>query len=171
MEKEMLEQIQQMITTATETLRREIVGSLDQKVDGLSTSLRAEMAGMKAEVRQEMAAMESRLGERIEGIGLAQRATESRLGERIEGIELAQRATESRLGERIEETKRHSGVLAEDLHHKLDLVIEGQQFLGQRIDNVQADLDAKTRETRLFLEVSHRQLNDRLDRHEQNHHT
>ena len=52
MEKDMLEQIQQMITTATVTLRREIVGSLDQKVDGLSTSLRAEMAGMKADLRR-----------------------------------------------------------------------------------------------------------------------
>ena len=124
MENEMLEQIQQMITTATVSLRREIVGDLRQ-----------EMTGMKAELRQEMAAMESRLGERIE------------------------------------ETKRHSGILAEDLHHKLDLVIEGQQFLGQRIDNVQTDLDSKNRETRMFLELSYRQLNDRLDRHGQSHHT
>ena len=105
MENEMLEQIQQMITTATVSLRRE-------------------MGAMKAELREDIA-----------------------------------------------DGKRYAGILAEDLHHKLDLVIEGQQFLGQRIDNVQADLDAKTRETRLFLEVSHRQFNDRLDRHEQSHHT
>ena len=138
MEKDMLEQIQQMITTATESLRQEMTGiasRLDQKVDGLATSLRAEMVGMKTDLRQEMGSMESRLSERLE------------------------------------ETKRHSGILAEDLHHKLDLVIEGQQFLGQRIDNVQTDLDSKNRETRVFLELSYRQLNDRLDRHEQRHPT
>ena len=55
MENGMLEQIQQMITTATDTLRREIVGDLRQ-----------EMAGMKGELRQDMAAMEARLGERID---------------------------------------------------------------------------------------------------------
>jgi len=109
MDEQMLEQIQQMITTANESLARHI--------------------------RQEMGAMESRLGERID------------------------------------ETKRHSGVLAEDLHHKLDLVIEGQQFLGHRIDNVQADMDSKNRETRTFLELSYRQLNERIERHEQRHHT
>jgi light-regulated signal transduction histidine kinase (bacteriophytochrome) len=109
MEKEMLEQIQQMITTATESLRQEMTG--------LAGGLSREMAGMKTELREEIA-----------------------------------------------ETKRHAGILAEDLHHKLDLVIEGQQFLGQRIDNVQADMDSKNRETRAFLELSYRQANERLER-------
>lgn len=101
MEKDMLEQIQQMITTATESLRQE-------------------MTGMKAELREE-----------------------------------------------IVETTRHAGILVEDLHHKLDLVIEGQQFLGQRIENVQADMDSKNRETRAFLELSYRQVNERVERLEQ----
>ena len=43
----------------------------------------------------------------------------------------------------------------------------GQQFLGQRIENVQADMDSKNRETRAFLELSYRQVNERLERLEQ----
>ena len=120
MEKDMLEQIQQMITTANESLRQNL--------------------------RQDMAALESRLGERIEG------------------IEQAQRGTESRLGARIEETKRHSGILAEDLHHKLDLVVEGQQFLRQQITDVRSDIDSQTRETRVLLQLSYRDLNERVER-------
>lgn len=68
MDQEMLEHIQQMITTAGQHLRQEIVGDLrqdvaglDLKMDALATSLRAEMAGMKVELREEMAAMEARL--------------------------------------------------------------------------------------------------------------
>ena len=116
MEKEMLEQIQQMITTANESLRQ---------------SLSQEMAAMKTELRLEIA------------------------------------SSASGLREEIAEGKRHAGILAEDLHHKLDLVIEGQQFLGQRIDNVQADMDAKHRESRTFLELSYRHLNGRIERLEQ----
>ena len=102
MEDNMLEQIQQMITTANESLRHTL--------------------------RQDMVALEFRLGERIDGVEQAQRGMEFRLSERIEGLELAQRGTESRLSDRIDDIKRHSGVLYEDLQHKLELVIEGQQF-------------------------------------------
>ena len=35
--------------------------------------------------------------------------------------------------ENLTETRRHTGVLVEDLHHKLDLVVEGQQFIRQQI--------------------------------------
>jgi hypothetical protein len=105
MDEQMLEQIQQMITTANESLRQNL--------------------------RQDMAALESRLGERIE------------------------------------ETKRHSGILAEDLHHKLDLVVEGQQFLRQQITDVRSDMDSQTRETRVLLQLSYRDLNERVERLEQ----
>jgi light-regulated signal transduction histidine kinase (bacteriophytochrome) len=123
MEKDMLEQIQRMMTTATETLRQEMTG--------MKAELRQDMAGMKAEFRQEMAAMESRLGERIE------------------------------------ETRRYSGVLAEDLHHKLDLVVEGQQFLRQQITDVRSDMDSQTRETRVLLQLSYRDINKHVERLEQ----
>ena len=101
MDQQMLEQIQQMITTATESLRQEMVA-------------------MKTELRDDIA-----------------------------------------------DGKRYAGILAEDLQHKLELVIEGQQFLGQRIENGQADMDAKNRETRAFLELSYRHLTERIERSEQ----
>ena len=41
-------------------------------------------------------------------------------------------------GERMEEVKRHSGVLYEDLGHKLDLVVEGRQALYQKIEKLEA---------------------------------
>jgi hypothetical protein len=47
----MLEQIQQMITTATETLRQDF---------------RQQMGGMAASLRGEMGSMEFRLGERLD---------------------------------------------------------------------------------------------------------
>ena len=145
MEDNMLEQIQQMITTANESLRHTL--------------------------RQDMVALEFRLGERIDGVEQAQRGMEFRLSERIEGLELAQRGTESRLSDRIDDVKRHSGVLYEDLQHKLELVIEGQQFLRQDIGNVRSDIDTQTRETRTMIGAVYTQLNNRIDRHEQGHNT
>jgi hypothetical protein len=76
-------------------------------------------------------------------------------------------ATKNELREDIADGKRYAGILAEDLHHKLELVIEGRQFLGQRIDNVHADLDAKHRETKTLLELPYRHLNGRVERLEQ----
>ena len=150
MDEQMLEQIQQMITTATETLRREIVGSLDQKVDGLSTSLRAEMTGMRGELRQDMAGMETRLGERIDG------------------LELAQLGTESRVSERIDETKRHSGVLVEGLRHELQLLAEGlQMHIEERHQEERNYTDRQFQETRGLIQISYRQVNDRMEGLEQ----
>ena len=128
MEKDMLEQIQQMITTANESLRQNL--------------------------RQDMAALESRLSERIEG------------------IEQAQRGTESRLGERIDETKRHSGVLVEGLRHELQLVAEGIQMHIERRHREDRDhVDQRFQEHRVLMQTSYSQLNDRMERHEQSHHT
>ena len=109
MDEQMLEQIQQMITTATVSLRREIVGDLRQ-----------EMIGMKGELREDIA-----------------------------------------------DGKRYAGILAEDLQHKLELVIEGQQFLGQQITDVRSDMDSQTRETRVLLQLSYRDLSGRVERLEQ----
>jgi len=116
MDKEMLEQIQQMITTATDSLRLDF---------------RQEMAGMKADLRQEIA------------------------------------SSAAGLREEIADGKRHAGILAEDLHHKLDLVVEGQQFLRQQITDVRSDMDSQTRETRALLQLSYRDLNERVERLEQ----
>jgi len=134
MEKDMLEQIQQMITTATVSLRREIVGDLRQEMIGMKAELRQEMAGMKVELRQEIA------------------------------------SSAAGLREDIADGKRYAGILAEDLQHKLELVIVGQQFVRQDITNVRSDMDTQTRETRTIIGSVYNQLNDRIERHEQSRH-
>jgi len=98
MDEQMLEQIQQMITTAT-------------------LSLRQEMVAMKTELREDIA-----------------------------------------------DGKRYAGILAEDLQHKLELVIEGQQFHRQQITDVRSDMDSQTRETRVLLQLSYRDLSGRVER-------
>lgn len=124
MENEMLEQIQQMITAAANSLGQDF--------------------------RQEMAAMESRLDGRMDR------------------IEQTQRGMESHLGERIEETKRHSGVLVEGLRHELQLVAEGlQMHIEQRHQEERTYMDRQFQETRGLIQISYRQLNERMEGLEQ----
>lgn len=105
MDQESLAQIQQIVTTATDSLRQEYHHG---------------MAGVEARLRSEIA-------------------------------------------EKTEEVKRHSGVLHEDILHKLDLVVEGQQFLRQQIVDVDAKLDRESRETRALLQLSYQQLSQRVE--------
>jgi hypothetical protein len=53
-----------------------------------------------------------------------------------EGLAATTQTLRQEIHEGLAETKRHTGVLIEDLHHKLDLVIEGQQFLRQQVQDV-----------------------------------
>jgi predicted nuclease with TOPRIM domain len=60
---------------------------------------------------------------------------------------------------------RRIGAFAEDVQHKLDLVIEGQQGLGQRLDRVEVILErVEERVTVLEGKVDH--LTDRVDAHD-----
>ncbi len=59
--------------------------------------------------------------------------------------------------ENLAETRRHTGVLVEDLHHKLDLVVEGQQFIRQQIQDVHSELGRESQETRALLQLSYKQ--------------
>ncbi len=43
------------------------------------------------------------------------------------------------------EFQRLIGVQGEDFQHKLDLVVEGQQMLGERMDRMEAELKAEIR--------------------------
>jgi archaellum component FlaC len=43
---------------------------------------------------------------------------------------------------KIEELfKRHIGVMSEDFQHKLDLVVEGQQILHEKVDRLETRMD------------------------------
>jgi len=124
MENEMLERIQQMITTATNSLRQDF--------------------------RHEMAAMESRLGGRVDR------------------VEQTQRSMEPNLSERIEETKRHAGVLVEGLRHEVQLLGEGlQMHIEQRHQEERTYMDRQFQETRGLIQISYRQLNERMEGLEQ----
>ena len=68
---------------------------------------------------------------------------------------------------RIEEAKRHSGVLYEDVLHRIDLVVEGHQALHQRIDRLATSMEHEFLETRSFMQLSYRQLQDRVETLEQ----
>lgn len=66
------------------------------------------------------------------------------------------------LREEIQETRRHTGVLVEDLHHKLDLVVDGQQFVRQQIQDVHSELERESHETRALLQLSYTQLHQQV---------
>ena len=73
-------------------------------------------------------------------------------------IDLRREITDSR-----EEMKRHSGVLYEDLHHKLDFVVEGMQFFRQSFVDVRAEIAHESQETRALLRLSYQQLHQRVE--------
>ena len=73
-------------------------------------------------------------------------------------IDLRHEITDSR-----EEMKRHSGVLYEDLHHKLDLVVEGMQFFRQSFVDVRTEIAHESQETRALLRLSYQQLHQRVE--------
>ncbi|CAE6732959.1 MULTISPECIES: hypothetical protein [Nitrospira] len=67
------------------------------------------------------------------------------------------------LREDIADAKRHSGILVEDLHHKLDLVIEGQQFQRQQLVDIRSEIHLESRDTRAMLQLSYHQLQERVE--------
>lgn len=71
------------------------------------------------------------------------------------------------MGEKTEEVKQHSGVLYEDFSHKIDLVVEGHQALHQRIDKLETSMEHEFLETRSFMQLSYRQLQERVETLEQ----
>lgn len=79
----------------------------------------------------------------------------------------ASQALRQEIHEGLAETKRHTGVLVEDLHHKLSLVIEGQQGLQQQIQDVHSEIQHESQETRALLRLSYQQLHQRVEHLEQ----
>jgi polyhydroxyalkanoate synthesis regulator phasin len=92
-------------------------------------------------------------------------------GENIETLGISVR---QELAEKFEEAERHSGVLHEDVLRRIDLVIEGHQGLREGLQALREqvrDLDAKIEheslETRALIQLSYRQLQDRVETLEQ----
>jgi hypothetical protein len=106
----------------------------------------AELRGGLAEVRQEIQGVRTELGQEIQGV---------RTELRLEIIAAS------------EENKRHAGVLYDDLQHKIELVIEGQQVLRHEIQEVSEKVDRESRDTRALLKASYQELHQRVERLEQ----
>jgi len=50
---------------------------------------------------------------------------------------------ESLLVKQAEQSDRRFGVLMENLDHKMDLVVEGQQMLAERLDRAESEIKAE----------------------------
>lgn len=160
MDQESLEQIRQIVAEATQGLRVE----MREATEGV----RAELRGGLAEVRQEVQGVRTELGQEIQRVrtDLGQEIQGGRtdLGQEIQGVR-----TELRLEiiAASEENKRHAGVLYDDLQHKIELVIEGQQVLRHEIQEVSEKVDRESRDTRALLKASYQELHQRVERLEQ----
>lgn len=69
--------------------------------------------------------------------------------------------------ENLADMRRQTGVLIEDLHHKLDLMVEGQQFIRQQIQDVHSELERESQETRALFQLSYKQLHQQVQHLEQ----
>ena len=176
MDNDMLAQIQQMITTTTDSLRAELTG--------IATGLNGKLAGLGQHVTG-LDGKVTELGHRVAGVdekvvGLDQRVTGldgklAELGHRVTGVDgkvvgLDQRMTSlaGDLREEVADTKRHTGVLVEGLRHELQLVAEGlQMHIEQRHQEDRAYMDKQFRETRTLIQLTYTRLNERVTRLEQ----
>jgi len=66
--------------------------------------------------------------------------------------------------ERIEELfKHHIGVLSEDFQHKLDLVVEGQQMLAEKLELTGTELKDEIRKVDQRLTMVEARLEQKID--------
>ncbi len=148
MDADSLTQIRQIVTEASQGLREEmgaLRGELRQEILSSSSALRGEMQSLRTELRQEIV------------------ATATTLREEMGGLRQEVSASAATLREDIADAKRHTGVLVEDLHHKLDLVIEGQQFHRQQFVDIRSEIHQESRDTRAMLQLSYHQLQERVE--------
>ena len=101
--------------------------------------------------------------------------TEGRLRNQMQSLGASLRQEfDEKLNEKFEEAERHSGVLYEDVFHKLDLVVEGYQGVNQKIEKLEARIEKSEArmeheflETRALIQLSYRQLQQRVETLEQ----
>ncbi len=147
MDAESLVQIEQIVSAA-----------ISKETQVLGASLRQEI-GEKAETLA--ASVRQEIGEKAETLAASLR---QEIGEKAETLAASLR---QELSEKTEEMKRHSGVLYEDLGHKLDLVVEGHQALHQKIERLETKMEHEFLEMRALIQLSYRQLQERVETLEQ----
>lgn len=126
--------------------------SLAQIRDIVTEAAGATETRLRLEIRQIVTeateTVEGRLGRRFDNLQQQTESLEGRLREEIQ-------QTEGRLRSELDDVKRHAGVLAEHLEHKIELLAEGHESLHQRIENVraglQSDIRQESQDTRALL--------------------
>lgn len=63
---------------------------------------------------------------------------------------------------------RRLGVFAEDVQHRFDLVVEGQQMLVERVDRLEVEIKSEIAAVDNRLSVVHAELSQKIDSVEQN---
>ena len=154
MDAESLVQIERIVTTAVGGAEER----LHKETETLAESLRHELRGSTEALGK---SLRHEFGERMEALGASLRHELAETSQAL-GASLRQE-----LGDKIEEVKRHSGVLYEDLGHRLDLIVEGHQGLQELIRNLDAKIEHEWLETRALIQLSYRQLQDRVENLEQ----
>ena len=145
---DLLVAIRAAILDSEHRVRGEIAGAVSASEQGL----RGEMSASEQRLRGEISALEHRIGGQISAlehrIGGEISALEHRIGgevaDAISASEIRlEGRLEARLGARIDasaaETRRHMGVVAEDLTSKIALVAEGVITLTQRLGAEMSD--------------------------------
>ena len=139
MDQESLAQIQEIVGTATESLRADIADARRHSTD-LTEGLRQELHVVTGSLRTDIA--DARQHSEVLSNGLRQE-----------------------LRADIAEARRHSGILNEELRHELQLVAEGfQMHVSQSHAAERAHLDEQFRETRALVQLSYGQIQERVER-------
>jgi archaellum component FlaC len=100
------------------------------------------------------------LGEQFGGIN---RRFEQ-VDQRFEQIDRQFAEIRREISDRSEETKRHTGVLVEDLRHQVQLVAEGfAVFVDGRYAQDQANIDRRFDETNALIRSLYAQINQRFE--------
>jgi hypothetical protein len=158
MDAESLVQIEQIVTTAVNGAEGRLRQEFGEKTDALGGSLRKEFGerteALGASLRHEIAV-------RTESLSTSLR---QEFGEKTESLATSLR---QEFREGIKEVKRHSGVLYEDVLHRIDLVVEGHQTLNQKIERLETRMEHEFLEMRALIQLSFRQLQERVETLEQ----
>ena len=156
MDAKSLAQVEHIVTFAVTGLRQELTNA--------ATGLKDSQETANAELRRELAAMSGELRRAI-----VTTATDLRgeMADLRRDLETTRTNLHQAMIASAEEIKRFTGILFEDSQHKLDLVVEGMQFLRQSDADIRAEIAHESRETRALLKLSYEQLHSRVQTLEQ----
>jgi len=134
------------------TLQQELQAEFRSEMGGLRDGLRAEMGGLRDGLRAEMGelrdGLRAEMGELRDGLRAEIAEVRQDLGAEIAGVRQGLGAEITEVRGEIAETRRHVGVVAEDLRSEIRLVADGVALANERINQVDLRVDGLTGEVR-----------------------